>query len=301
MKRHQSTKSAPLPKYASLWFFFIVVFAWSWLFWIPAVALNGTETLAGAVLAVLGLLGPMVGGILCTYLTQGTEGRRDYWRRIIDARRIGARWYLVIVLFAPILMGITFGLVLLSGGNTAPYARAFAIHLPTLLSILPFALYIFFAGPFPEELGWRGYALVRLQDRWNALVSSLILGIFWALWHLPLFFMKGMYQYDQGGFGSTWFWLFLIGLPPLSVVFTWIFNNNRRSTLATIIFHFMIVFTDELLNVTMKTNVYSTLLWVLAAIVITGIWGARTLTGKGILKTYGDGTEILAPPQVTPV
>ena len=70
----------------------------------------------------------------------------------------------------------------------------------------------------------------------------------------------------------------MIGIIPLSVTFTWIFNNTHRSTLAVILFHFMVVFTDELLNLTMRTDFYSTLLWILAAIVVTIVWGAKTLT-----------------------
>jgi len=134
--------------------------------------------------------------------------------------------------------------------------------------ILLQALSIFFIGPFPEELGWRGYVLDRLQAKWNALGSSLILGVVWALWHLPLFFIRDTYQYNQGAW-SEWFWLFMIGIIPLAVIFTWIFNNTRRSTLAIILFHFMVVFTDELLNLTMRTDLYSTLLWVIVAMAVT--------------------------------
>jgi len=105
-------------------------------------------------------------------------------------------------------------------------------------TIVPFLLGVFIYGPFPEELGWRGYALDRLQARWNALVSTLILGAIWALWHLPLFFIKDTLFYSQGAW-SPWFWLFVVGVIPTAVIYTWIFNNTRRSTLAAILFHFM--------------------------------------------------------------
>lgn len=67
----------------------------------------------------------------------------------------------------------------------------------------------------------------------------------------------------------------MVGIPPVAIIFTWIWNQTHRSTLAAILFYFMIVFTDELLNVTPRTNLYATALWILAAIVVTLHWGAR--------------------------
>jgi membrane protease YdiL (CAAX protease family) len=86
-----------------------------------------------------------------------------------------------------------------------------------------------FFGPVPEELGWRGCALDRLQERDSALISSLIIGGTWALWHLPLFFIAGTYQHGLG-VGTPAFWLFMVTKFPDSILMTWIYNNTRRST-----------------------------------------------------------------------
>lgn len=144
------------------------------------------------------------------------------------------------------------------------------------LSIIPSLLFASLI-PFIEELGWRGYALDCLQSKRNALVSSLILGIVWSLWHLPLFFIKDTYQYDLG-FGSPAFWLFIIGIVPLSFSFTWIYNNTHRSTLAVILFHAMVNFTGELIAITERADTYSIMLWFIAAVAIIIIWGSKTFT-----------------------
>jgi membrane protease YdiL (CAAX protease family) len=89
------------------------------------------------------------------------------------------------------------------------------------------------SGGLSEEVGWRGYALPRLQDRWNALVSSIVLGVIWAIWHLPLWFLAGSSQE-----GSS-FWLFLANLVLMSVLYTWLFNNSRHSILVAVVFHAM--------------------------------------------------------------
>jgi membrane protease YdiL (CAAX protease family) len=221
----------------------------------------------------------MLGGIVFTYLTEGKEGRRDYWARIFDPRRIPTRWYFVILLMVPVVMGLSAWLDILTGGSVEPFRETVAPFLAQPSMLISLAISVLFLGPFPEELGWRGYVLDRLQLRWGALKSSLILGVIWAIWHFPLFFIKGTYQYDQGPW-TVWFWTFMIGIIPLTVVFTWIFNNTNRSTLAIILFHFMVVFTDDFLNATTGTNIYSTLLWILAAVIVASVWGQKSLAHK---------------------
>jgi membrane protease YdiL (CAAX protease family) len=276
MKKNRSLSS----RLSSPWVYFAGVLGWTWFFWILAIVLGlSTNTAPGMLLALLGLLGPLVGGITLTYLTQGKEGRHDYWVRIFDPRRIPARWYLVIFLLVPALMGLAALLDILTGGSLVPFQEAVAPFLTRPMALIPFALSVFFLGPFPEEFGWRGYVLDRLQLRWDALKSSLILGVIWAVWHLPLFFIMGTYQYDEGAW-TVWFWTFMLGIVPLTVVMTWIFNNTRRSTLAIILFHFMVVFTDDFLNTTTRTNIYSTLLLILAAALVVFVWGRTTLAGK---------------------
>jgi membrane protease YdiL (CAAX protease family) len=257
-------------------YYFALALGWSWFFWILAILLGlSFETPMGVVLGLIGLLGPMVAGIGSTYLTHGKEGRRDYWLRVIDVRRIGARWYAVIFLFVPVLIALAVGFDLLSGGRGAAWEEPAVRFFASPWTIIPFAFSIFLIGPM-EEFGWRGYVLDRLQGRWNALEASLILGIVWSLWHLPLFFFQGSYQYNLGAWSPS-FWLFMIGIVPLNVLFTWVFNNTLRSTLAAMLFHFMVNFTGELVALTPRAELYSILLWIVVAIVVTAIWGARTL------------------------
>ncbi len=261
----------------SLWLFFGVVFGWTWIFWILAAVLGvSAETTWGIVLEVAGLLGPMVGGIGFAYVTLSRAGWREYWWRIVDPRRIGPAWYLFIFLFAPILYAIAvLSDVALHGPSALGLvSQRMTPFLTAPTTIAPFLLGVFIYGPIPEELGWRGYALDRLQARWNAVVSSLILGAIWAVWHVPLFFIKGTLFYREGA-GSAWFWLFMAVVIATAAIYTWMFNNTRRSTLAAILFHFMSNLTAGLANATAGTNLYSSLLWIVAAIAVVAVRGAR--------------------------
>ena len=271
--------TSPQPGFSSLWLFFGAVFCWTWFFWILAAAL-ATSALSplGIALEVLGLLGPMLGGISFAYFTLSKEGWIEYWSRIVDPRRIRAKWYLIIFFLVPGLYAVAVLLDVASGGSAALLAgEKMTPFLSAPATIAPFLFGVLIYGPLPEELGWRGYALDRLQARWNALVSSLVLGAIWSLWHLPLFFIRDTLFHSQGAW-SSWFWLFVVLVVPTAVIYTWIFNNTRRSTLAAILFHFMSNLTAELANVTDRTNLYSTLLWIVAAVVVVGFWGPGTLT-----------------------
>ena len=259
------------------WVYFVATFAWTWLIWGVAI-LKGLTMETGAVFGLLGMIGPMVMGIAFTYLTRDREGRRDYWKRVIDFKRIPGRWYLVIFLFVPVLNVLAALLDVMTGGSGATWGEAARNVLSNPVSIIPSILFASLI-PFLEELGWRGYVLDRLQEKQSALVSSLILGVVWSLWHLPLFFVPGSYQAGLG-VGTLVFWLFMIGIVLLNLPFTWIYNNTGRSTLAVILFHSMVNFTGELIALTERADTYSIALWFVAAIIVTLIWGARTLMRK---------------------
>ncbi|MBN2002598.1 MAG: CPBP family intramembrane metalloprotease [Anaerolineae bacterium] len=235
------------------------------------------ETGGGVIYLLLGVLGPMVTGIAFTYLTRDQAGRRDYWKRVIDVKRIGM-WFFAIFLFTPALNVLAAGIDILLGGKGAELG-------PTLLNAATNPLGLVFSAlfatliPFIEELGWRGYVLDRLQEKNNALMASLILNVIWSFWHLPMFFIPGSYQAGLG-IGTLEFWLFFVSIVPLGFVFTWIYNNTHRSILAVILFHAMVNFTGELIAVTKQADIYATFLWFVAAIGITLLWGAQTFTRK---------------------
>jgi membrane protease YdiL (CAAX protease family) len=100
------------------------------------------------------------------------------------------------------------------------------------LVVLPLFLVILtLTDGLGEELAWRGFALPRLLTRYNALAASLILGVIWALWHLPLLWTEGgpMYQLPV--------WLLLLDVTAKAVLFTWVFLHTRGSVLIAMLFH----------------------------------------------------------------
>jgi membrane protease YdiL (CAAX protease family) len=97
-----------------------------------------------------------------------------------------------------------------------------------------FVLFLFtllFGGPLGEEIGWRGYTLPRLLVNRNALLASLIVGVLWGLWHLPLFWIQGSLQAD---IPIVWF---LVSILAESILYTWVHIHTRGSLLLAILFH----------------------------------------------------------------
>jgi membrane protease YdiL (CAAX protease family) len=99
--------------------------------------------------------------------------------------------------------------------------------------IVPIGLLIWLLGALPEEYGWRGYALGRLQMKFTPLGASLVLGVIWSLWHLPLRFIPGTTQYVIP------FWEFAVQTIVLSILYTWLYNHTDGSVLIAGIFHTM--------------------------------------------------------------
>jgi membrane protease YdiL (CAAX protease family) len=284
---HLRTTSAPDWK-TSPWPYFILALGWSWLFWIPVV-LTGMDisVTPGIALFTIGIFGPAVSAILLTCLAGDKQERREYWSRLISFTRIGPRWYAIIILIAPVysVLAILSGLVIKGNIPAVDTAVRYVTH---PLTIIPFAIVRMVYGPLPEELGWRGYALDRLQRKWNALVSSLVLGVIWAVWHTPMFFMRGSLMSEVLPLWSTEFWVVMgPGILAGSVVMTWIYNNTQRSTLAAILFHFMMNFTAEFLRLPGDIKTYQFVWLTIIAIVVTLVYGPATLKGKVRRRSVG--------------
>jgi membrane protease YdiL (CAAX protease family) len=278
---HVSAHLPPAHRWlASPWTFFVGVFVWTWTALGLAIAFGaGMDSGLGIGLFVLGLAGPAVIGIPLAMLALDAEGRRAYWRRLVDPARIGLRWGAVIVLFVPALHALSALVDLALGGAGAAWgeaARSVASDSAVPVSTVLFAL----VAPLLEEVGWRGVGLERLQRTRSALVSSLIVGVLWSLWHLPAFFLPGSYQAAQG-VGTLGFWLVVVGIVPLAFAFTWIYNHTGRSILAAVLFHAMINLTGEAIDLTERATTVSIGVWALAAVAIVMVWGPATFTRQG--------------------
>jgi membrane protease YdiL (CAAX protease family) len=166
-------------------------------------------------------------------------------------------------------------------GNVSPLP-ILSDKLPSLpplqlaLSIVPMFIVIGLVNG--EEIGWRGFALPRLQAKYNALTSSLVLGMIWTIFHLPLFFtVTGSSQADWS------FVSFLVSTVAMSVLYTWMYNNTRASVLMAYLFHAAANTWSQVFSIDHANPLVGWImagLLVLTAVAVTLTSGAENLSRK---------------------
>jgi len=200
----------------------------------------------------LGMLSPTIAALFIVYYFYDQNKRKEYWKSVIDFRRIKWQWIIVIITF-PILLR------LLSAIFTPLFTNSGLDFDFSSNMTIPYAIMLFFFGPVPEELGWRGVALPLLNKKWGFSAAVLFLGFMWAIWHLPLFFVEGTYQ-CQLGLGSTMFWNYMISILFHSVILGFIYFGTHKSILAVILFHYFGNLSGEMFDMNFEAEIISTIL-----------------------------------------
>ena len=223
--------------------FFGLAYGISWLVWAPLwLPPLGVQT--AAVLPyhhALGALGPIAAAFIVTACKTGWAGVRDLLRRMILWR--GRLAWVAVAALGPFLLAgaaviatsIVEGPVSLTGlGRSREFPQ---------FSAFVFLAYNLVSFGYGEEVGWRGFALPRLQARYSALAATAVLTLGWAVWHWPLF----MYRpgYTSMGLGGIIGWLASLFFG--GVLLTWLYNGSRRSLLVVALFHASmdVVFTSD--------------------------------------------------------
>jgi uncharacterized protein len=216
--------------------FFTLAYLGSWIVWLPMLLAGNTLLLPPwavppglkFLLTVLApFAGPTLAALVMTAALEGRAGVRALLGRYVQWR-FGLPWYLV-ALVGPLVL-LLLAVAALYGTAALPPLREQgntigAAYLITLV------VNLFIGGILGEESGWRGFALPRLQERYGPLLGSVVLSVFWSLWHLPLIVTSG---------GTTWtgsIALYIVLNVALTVVHTWVFNGTGSSLLAVLLLH----------------------------------------------------------------
>jgi uncharacterized protein len=210
--------------------FFVLAIGVTWVVWVPR-ALVGVGVLDSDLVVALGRgwsWGPLVAAFLTAALVRGRRGARELWGRLTRVR-VPAVWYAVILLGPALLWCAAAGSAMLFGASLADL-RPGALELGPI-AFLPVLMVLTLTDGLGEEVGWRGYALPLLLTRYRAVTASLLLGVVWAAWHLPLAWTDGA-TLD----GAPVLFLF-IDLPITAIVYTWVFRHTRGSAAVAALFH----------------------------------------------------------------
>lgn len=215
----------------SLLQFFSLTFIVSWSFFAAAAAIanrpaspsSGLTAVSGAVL-LLGVIAPSLVALGLTAWAEGRSGARALLRQVVHPP-VGARWYLFA---ASYMAAIKLAVALLHRLATG----AWPSFGQTSVLVMAGALIVSTPVQAGEEIGWRGYALPRLAEHVGLGRASLGLGVIWACWHLPLFFMVP--GADTSGQS---FPLYLLQVTALSVAMAWLYWHANGCLLPVMLMH----------------------------------------------------------------
>lgn len=212
--------------------FFVVTFIWSWLIWLPLVLAGaGILPLERDVLimistpvSILAAFGPAMGAFYSLRTLNGKGAIRQYLRGVLDIKFGWKAWLIPVF----VLGGSTWLAWVMPELWGAPRLK---MLLPSVWIFPLYAIVMIFLGGGQEELGWRGYILDPLEEKLGPWLGNLVLGVVWAVWHLPLFFIPGTSQTFMPFIG---FVLLTIGY---SWFFAWVRQVSGKRTLAGLMVH----------------------------------------------------------------
>ena len=209
----------------SLAAFLVLSYGLTWALLMPLAIFR--DATAGPYTTLALLIGsniPSAVAIALTAIGLGRGATRKLLGRLL-IWRVGWRWYLLLLAPTALVIGTITLVAITRGGPTA------ALAMPLSNAIFFVAFMTFPGSATGEELGWRGFALPRLQSRHTALIASLILGSLHGLWHLPLW-LRGDADHRLSVYPA-----FLIQAIGLAVIYTWLYNSTKGSVLLAVLFH----------------------------------------------------------------
>ncbi|MEM2142987.1 MAG: type II CAAX endopeptidase family protein [Candidatus Thorarchaeota archaeon] len=205
--------------------FFLLVMLIGAMGYVPAMLSSyGIIPTDYSVLALLGGVSPLIAALIASRRSEGPRGP-DMVFSAFGRRSFPGRWYVVAILLPVIMFAAA---ILLSSVSGNPYnlqSLNLMLFVPAFLSSIVMNVW--------EEIGWRGYALPKLQERHGAMTSGVVVGVFWALWHWPLFMMRDSQMLANYGSYSVFF----IDSILLSLVYVWLYNSTDGNLIIPTLFH----------------------------------------------------------------
>jgi len=243
-----------------------------WAFWFAAAYLShltpASQTLAVAVsaLGVVGLLAPAL--VAFWMIWPDPDLRRDIGNRMFRLRGIPPIYLLLMCFLMPGSILVAQAISLLFGYS----ADQFSLSGKTSFSggILPGWFFLFLA-PLVEELAWHSYGTDCLRQRMNLLIASLLFAVYWAIWHMPLSFIKDYYHSNLAEAGLIYSLNFAFSLIPFVILMNWLYYKTRRNIIVAIVFHITAGCFNEVFSTHPDSKIIQTaLLSVLAIVLVIG-------------------------------
>ncbi len=244
--------------------FYIIVFALTWGFWFLSLLFKDNTPLL-FLFMLLGLIMPAATAVVTVLTSKNKMLIGDLKRKIIGFYRIKPLYLLLPVLLFAAVVACSIGTSVLFGGSPDQFAftDGFSFSIGGTSALLTILL-----ASVIEELGWRGYGEDAVGYYHNWFKESIIFGVVWACWHIPLFWIPGTYHYGLRELGVVYVLNFLVSAVFIDFIQTWVYVKNNRSMLATIIFHLFLNLMQEKIAMTPETKIIETFFVLIASIIV---------------------------------
>lgn len=250
-------------KYRPLKFFGLAL-AITWIFWICAIAINSEEY--STFLMLLGLMAPAVIATVMIMRSKNKELKKDFVKRIVEVSRLNIPNLLlaVVLFFVSVAIAIVISTLFGQSFDQFSFVDEFSFTGPGIMSAL---LTVLLASVI-EEFGWRGYAQDSLAYYCTWFKTSLIFGVSWALWHLPLLWVQGTYHSGLREMGLIFALNFFASTIPMAFMTNWVYCKNNRSIMAGVLYHLFLNFMQEKIAMTPVTKCIETVVLAVVAIIV---------------------------------
>jgi len=255
-----------IEKYRRPFLFYSLATVFPWAFWFAAAYVSHITppenwyVLLSSILGLIGLISPMV--ISFFFIFKDADLRNDLLTRFFNFKSANPIYFLLacFLMLASILLAQAISL--LFGYSASQFV--ISGHFTFSSGVFP-VWFLLIMAPVLEELAWHSYGTDTLRSRFNLFNSSLIFGVFWALWHLPLAFIQGYYQSNLVESGLIHALNFPISIIPFVLLMNWLYYKTNRNILVPIVFHITAGYFNEIFSTHPDTKVIQTVLLIILA------------------------------------
>lgn len=235
-----------------------------WAFWFATAYishLTPSRPVYGMLIGILGVLGLIGSAVVAFWMIwPHADLRRDLKARLIGFRGVKPIYLILTFCLMPVSILLAQAISLLFGYSVDQFS--FSDMSSFSAGIFP-GWFLLFLAPLVEELAWHSYGTDTLRHRMNLFKTSLLFGIFWAFWHLPLGFIKDYYHSNVAETGLLYSLNFIVSLIPFVLLMNWLYYKSRRSILVAIVFHITAGYFNEVFNTHPDSKVIQTVLLVI--------------------------------------
>jgi len=249
--------------------FYILATCLPWALWFAAgyishlTPLDDRHLKVASLVAFIGLLSPMF--VAYWLIRTDSKLRADVFGRILNFKGAKPIYYVLALVLMPASILLAQAVSLLFGYSASQFV--ITGHFTFSSGVFP-VWFMLLIAPIVEEFAWHSYGTDCLRNRMNLFYTSLVFGVFWAIWHMPLATIRDYYQSNLVESGWIYGVNFLVSIVPFVLLMNWLYYKTERNILVPVVFHITAVYFNEIFATHPDSKIIQTVLLLLLAVTL---------------------------------